>query len=245
LAKVSAKNAIILVNGFNFSTYTTAFDTETDANKIDVTGFTDQCQNFIAGLPSANMKVDMFYDSTATVGTFAVASAFPTGVCTILPEGYPALGANTVSLPFMEGNYTPQGKVSGALMLGSLAFEAYGANAYLEHGWALAHGTITNTTTGTGFSDPKATTDITAACSATLHIWTACAADTYVVKVQHSNTLGSGYSDLIQFSANGSAVLAEHQDVASGTIHQYRRVLATRTGSAGNPFGFTVTFAHR
>jgi hypothetical protein len=166
----------------------------------------------------------------------------PTGYVTLIPGGYVA-GNPSISMPFMQGNYNPKGKPDAAIEIGTLDFEVYGGDAFVETGWMLQHGTITNTTTTTGIDDP---TDalVTAACSATLHIWQACAADTYVVKVQHSTALSTGYADLITFTANGSAITAERQAVASGVVNKYRRVVATRTGSAGNTFGFSVHFQH-
>jgi hypothetical protein len=69
-----------------------------------------------------------------------------------------------------------------------------------------------------------------------------CAADTYVVKVQDCATVGGSYEDLITFTANGSALTSERQTAASGTINKFIRVLATRTGSAGNSFGYSVHY---
>jgi len=118
---------------------------------------------------------------------------------------------------------------------------SYGNNEGVEDGYALAHGTITATTTGTGFDD---LTDAaaTAKSAGALHVWGATTTDTYVVKIQHSTSLGSGYSDLITFTLDGSALGSERVAVASGTVNRYRRVVATRTGSAGDSFGFSVHF---
>lgn len=242
MPKISAKNGIILINGYNFSTYINQYDVNADTNKIDVTGFGDGVVNYIPGLPSASITANVLWDSAAGKTHLAL-SPRPTGYVTILPEGY-ALGNPSISLPFMQGNYMPKGAVNEAIQIGTLNFESYGSNVGIENGWALAHGTITATTTGTGFDDPTGGA-VTATCSATLHIWDTTATDTYVVKVQHSTTLGSGYADLITFSANGTSLTAERQTVASGTINRYRRVLATRTGAAGDTFGFTVHFQHQ
>jgi hypothetical protein len=243
MAKTPAKNSIILIGGYNYSTYGTAYEGAHDNGMIDVTGFTDGGQNFIPGMPSAKLSINMLWDTTATVGAAAVLRAFPSGHVTIIPEGY-ALGNPSISMPYTLGNYSPQGKPDGALELGSLNFATNGGtNVGIENGWALAHGTITNTTTGTGFVDP-AGAHVHGICGATLHIWTACAADTYVVKVQHCATIGGVYADLVTFTANGSAITSERQVIATGQIEAYRRVLATRTGAAGNPFGFTVHFWH-
>jgi hypothetical protein len=242
MAKVAAKNGIVLINGYNFSTYATAYDGEHSFGMVDVTGFSEQGQNFIPGLPTGKFNLAMLWDTTATVGATAVLSALPTGNVTIMPEGY-ALGNASLSMPFIQGNYSPNGEPAGALQLGTLAFEGYGPTFRgIEYGWALAHATITATTTGTGVLDPT-NAAVTAICGATLHIWTKCAADTYVVKVQHS-TDNNTWADLITFVANGSALTTERQVIASGTVNKYRRVLATRTGAAANPFGYSVHFWH-
>lgn len=241
MAKVSARYGVIVINGYLFSTYFNSWDAESSANPVDVTGFGDGVKNFIPSILSGKLSGNVFWDSAAAKTHLAL-KALPTGYVTIFPQGA-ALGNPTLSLPFMQSNYGAKGAPDTALEIGTLNFESYGSNVGVEFGVGLQHGTITNTTTGTGVDDPTSGA-VTATCSATLHIWTACATDTYVIKVQHSTTLGSGYADLITFSANGSAITAERQAVASGTINRYRRILATRTGSAGDTLGFTVVFQH-
>lgn len=242
MAKISGKNGIILINGYNFSTYFNQYDVNAEAGKLDVTGFGDGVVNYIPGLPTANISGAAFWDKAAASIHLAL-SPRPTGHVTLMPEGY-VLGAPTISLPFMQGNYNPRGAINEAIQIGTLNFESYGVNVGIENGWALAHGIITATTTGTGFDDPTSGA-VTATCSATLHVWDATATDTYVVKVQHSTTLGSGYADLITFTANGTSLTSERIAVASGTINRYRRILATRTGAAADTFGFTVHFQHQ
>lgn len=241
MSKFSGKNAIILLNGYNLSTYASAFQTEDDAGAIDVTGFTDGCQNFIPGMKRSSISADLFWSSTSGAVHTALGGATPaTGIVTILPEGWTA-GYPTLSLPFMQGNYAPKGAPADALSVGTLNFLSYGNNAGIEYGYALQHATITNTTTTTAYN--WATDAVTDACAGVLHIWTACAADTYVVKIQHCATVDGSYADLITFTLNGSAIGAERITAASGTINKYLKVVATRTGSAGNSFGYSVHFA--
>lgn len=243
MSKVSAKDAIILINGYNFSTYATAFEATQDVNKIDVTGFTEGSKNFIPGQLSADINAAVLWDSAALKTHPVFSPLTATGYVTIIPEGY-ALGNNTISLPFMQGNYQPKGTPDSAIEVGTLNFRSYGNNVGVEYGWALQHATITATTLSTAVLDPSDAA-VTAACSGTLHIWTACATDTYVVKIQHCATIGGVYADLVTFTLNGSAIGAERVAVASGTINKYKKVLATRTGAAGDDFGFTVHFQHQ
>ena len=244
MAKVSAKDAIILMGGYNFSTYAMNYEAPDEVDAVDVTGFTDGSHNFIPGQKLAKLTCNMLWDSAAAK-TVAVLKALPwtsNANITIIPEGY-VLGNASISMPFLQANFGPAGDPASAISAGSIAFLSRGDNAGVEHGYALAHGTITSTTTGTGFDDISGGA-VTAACAGTLHIWTACATDTYVVKIQHSTALGSGYADLVTFTKDGSAIGSERVTVASGTVNRYRRVLATRTGSAGDSFGFSVHFWH-
>lgn len=238
MPKYFGKNAKIRIKGYALSSYANSFETESSVNPIDVTGFTDGTKNFIPGLPSGFIKVDLFWSSTAGA-THAAISDMGDGHITVIPQGY-TLGNLSLSMPYTQVNYTPKGSPDSALSVGTIEFSSYGDNNCVEHGYALKDGTITNTTAETGFQVNAS--PVTAECSGTLHIWNSCAADTYVVKIQHCTTIDGVYADLITFTANGSAITSERQTVASGTINQYVRVLATRTGSAGNSFGFTVHY---
>jgi len=241
MAKISAKNAVVLVNGYVLSTYLATFDIESSVNPKDVTGFGDQSKNFIPTIKSGKITGVAYWDSD-TGKTHLVLKSFPTGHVTILPEGY-SLGAPSLSLPFLSNKYMPKGAPDKEISIGKLEFKSYGSNVGVESGVVLTQATITDTTTSTGVLDPS-NAAVTATCSATLHIWDVVATDTYVIKVQHSTTLGSGYADLITFVANGSSLTSERIAVASGTINKYRRVVATRTGSAAESLGFTVVFQH-
>lgn len=243
MAKTSAKNLILLINGYQFSTYASTYDAISDAGAVDVTGFTDPSKNFIPSVLKSDMTVTMLWDGAANKTHLALSLMPSNGVVTAMPEGY-YLGAPTLSLPMMQGNYSPKGQPNAAMEVGQLKFESYGSNYGIEYGAALAHGTITATTTGTGVQDPTGGA-VTAVCVGTLHIWNPTITDIYLIKIQHSTTLGSGYVDLVTFTSTGASRTAERIVVASGVINQYRRVIATRTGVAGDSFGFSAHFWHQ
>ena len=240
MAKASAKNGVVLIDGYNYSTLVADYEFQMGVDPVEATGLSEGSHNFIPGQRVGRLASNMYWD-TATINT-VMSSHLSNKIVTLMPEGY-TLGAPTLSMPFMQGSFNPQGSPTTAIMLGQIEFLSYGNNAGVEDGYALTHGTITNTTTTTGVLD---ITDAaaTAICAGALHIWTACASDTYAVKIQHSTTLGSGYADLVTFTLDGSAIGSERVAVASGTVNKYRRVVATRTGSAGDNFGFSVHFWH-
>jgi hypothetical protein len=243
MAKTTAKNCVVVIGGYVFSTYATSYDFVASVDNPEVTGFSDGAHNFVPGQFTGELSMNMLWDS-ATGKTYDQLKGLTSSYVTLIPEGY-TLGTPSLSLPYMQQNFGAAGTPAGTVGIGSIKFLTFGAPTNgLEVGQALQHGTTTTTLTGTAVSDPWYTAgDLTScACTGTLHVWTATAADTYVVKVQHSSNGTTGWGDLLTFTANGSAVTAERQTAAANSLRRYRRVLATRTGSAGNTFGFTVHF---
>lgn len=241
MAKITAKDGIVLIGGYNLSTYVTQYEITDGVDEVEVTGLTDGSHNFIPGQRMASMSLNTLWDSAAGKTVAVLRPLNLAGqIVTLLPEGY-TLGAPSISTPIMQANWGPVGNPSAAITADSVKFLSYGDNAGIEDGYALAHGTITSTTTGTGYDDITGAA-ATAACAGALHVWGATSTDTYVVKIQHSTSLGSGYADLITFTLDGTAVGSERVTVASGTVNRYRRIVATRTGSAGDSFGFSVHF---
>lgn len=241
MAKTSGKAGIVLVGGINFSAESLQWDVSLSTNPNDVTGFGDQSHNFIHALKSGEMTVNMLWNSSDK--TEILEGTSEASNLTILPAGY-SLGAPSFSMPFYQANFDVSGNASGeAIQAGSIKFVTRGTDG-LELGQVLHHSAVTNSTTDTGVTDPnQGTAEITASCAGVLHVWSACAADTYEVKIQES-TDDITYADLVTFTLNGSALGSERVEVASGNVEPYRRVVATRTGAAGDSFGFTVHFWH-
>jgi hypothetical protein len=240
MAKVSAKNGIILIGGHNQSVWSASYDIDYSSDIIDVTGFAETWHNFIPGEHLGQMSINMFWDKDE----YGFTDLKPLGAkcVTVMPEGY-ALGNPCFTMQAINANYTPSGAAGGAIMIGNIVFQGNGVDAGPLPAVALAHELITNTSTGTGFVDASGGA-VTQRCAGVLHVWDLCATDTYVVKIQHCATIGGVYADLITFTLNGSAFGSEKVAVASGVIQPYRRVLATRTGAAGDSFGYSVAFWH-
>lgn len=241
MSKLAGKDAVYLVNGYLFSSFASAYEVAQGVDPVDISGFGEGSKNYTPGMQTAKITADMFWDKAAN-SVHAALKTPTTGYVSILPEGY-TLGNPSISMPFMQANYSPKAAVTDAIKVGTINFESYGNNVGIENGVALAHATITNTATGTGVDDPTGAA-VTAACGGVLHLWgTPLAADTYVIKIQHS-TDNSTWADLITFVSTGASRTAERIVVASGTVNRYRRALATRTGSAGNSLGYSVLFYH-
>jgi len=242
MPKVSAKNGVIVIGGYNVGFDAASYEIDHSVQMLDITGFGEGWVNYAPGMYTGQMSLNMFWNETAGRANDALLPLSAGQNVSVIPEGY-TLGNACLSMYATNINFTPGGANSAALMAGNIVFQTAVTDGGPLPSVALAHATITETTTGTGFPDATGA-QVTARCRGTLHIWIACAADTYVVKIQHCSTIGGAYADLITFTANGSAVTSEVQAVASGTIDIYRRVLATCTGGNNNPFGYTVTFWH-
>ena len=242
MAKQTSKNAIVMVGGYALSP--NAFSYTTDGpmvETIDVTGFTEGSQNFTPGVATGKVTCNFYWNNDAGATNLALKSP-GARVVTIMPEGY-TLGAHALSLNAISNSFNVAGQAQGSpITVDSVEFNAVGHYYAVMPGVMLQHGSITNTLTGTGGLDP-ADAAHTAVCAGSLHIYAACAADTYAIKIQDSPD-NSTWADLVTFTLNGSAIGAETVKVASGTVDKYRRVLATRTGSAGNTLSFSVFFWH-
>ena len=243
MAKLSGNNAAILINGYNLSVYGRKYQIDDATPPLDVTGFTEP-RNFVPGQREGKVTIEMMWDSD-TGKTMSVLSAPGTGHITIVPEGLAVVGGTSYSLAYMQSNFSPASAQNEVLSIGSVEFVANGAsNDGVEDGQLVYSGTITATNTGSTATPVDAWGARTAACSGTLHITQLCAADRYVVKIQHSANGTTGWADLVTFTLDGSAVGAQKVNVASGAVYPYRRITATRTGTAGNSFTFHVHFRH-
>lgn len=239
MAKVTARNAIVVIGGYFLSTYATQYETSYGVEPIEVTGFTDGWRNYIPGLYQGQMSLSMLWDEAAGK-SFDALQPLGQKCVTVLPEGF-ALGNPAICMHAEQESILPGAAPNGALSLGNIAFQTSGVDGGPIPANVMAHATITNTATSAAFQGLASAG--TYKVMGFLHIWTACAADTYAVKFQHCATSGGVYADLLTFTLNGSAIGSEHVLVASGTVQPYWKVVATRTGAAGNNFGYTASIA--
>jgi len=240
MPKISAKNGLIIIGGYHLSTQSASYELDAGVEPLEVTGFTEGWKNYIAGLYTGQMSINAYWDTTANT-TVAALKSLGKKCVTVIPDGW-VLGNPSITMYAEQENFTPGAAANAVLMSGNIRFSTSDPDGGPLLGVALQHGEITNTLTGTGFVDPSAG-QVTKKCAGVLHIWTPTATDTYVIKIQHCDTINGVYADLIAFTLNGTARGSEMVKVASGDIEQYRRVLATRTGG-GQTLGFTVSFWH-
>lgn len=241
MAKMTSKNAVVVAGGYVLSPYGASYTVNGPmVEALDVTGFGEATQNFIPGRFVGDLSLNLYWDNA--VGSVNEGlKVLGQKAVTIMPEGY-ALGSDGLCIYGMQENFPVKADTKSPITVESVKFDVYGAsNPGVMEGQMLQHGTITATTTTTAVRDWDLV-DKTTQCACVLHVWTATVADTYSVRVEHSTDGSTGWTTLATFTVNGTAKTSEVQYVASGALKQYRRVVATRTGAAGNTFGFSVFF---
>jgi hypothetical protein len=241
MAKISAKDGLILIGGYSLSTFASEYNLDYKNNIIEVTGFTDGWKNYIPGERQGKMVLNMYWDSDTNSVNDAL-SGLAKKCVTVVPEGG-TVGENCFTIYAEQSNFAPQGSHDSALTVGNIEFQASGIDGGPLPAQLLQNATITDTTSSTGVDDPSGA-GVTQRCAGVLHIYTPCASDTYEVLIEHADTQGGAYSTLVTFTLDGSARASQMIQVASGAIKRWRRVTATRTGAAADNFGFAVAFWH-
>lgn len=134
MSKISAKNAVIIVDDSGGSAQTIthdciSFELKQDAGKIKVTGFGDGSDNYIPGMPVYEIVLDFLWNSTATTGARTVLTGIFGSATSKTVSITPEVGGQTLSGEFMLDNLPAKGTPAGALELGSVTFSVMGATA--------------------------------------------------------------------------------------------------------------------
>lgn len=210
-------------------------------DEIDVTGLSDGVTNFTLGHPTIVMDgyaAVFAADSVGANRSFDVLSVPESRIISV-PMGIRA--APAVSDPAFlhyaeQASFTHDG--DGPILI-SASFPRGVAYTDLARPWGVvlaAGASIAVTTNGASVNNGAASTN---GLTAFLHV-TATAAGNWALKIQHSAD-DAIWVDLITFTADGSAVTAEVGQ-AAGTVNQYLRFQATRTGGTTT---FWVTAARQ
>ena len=214
MAKIAAKNGLILIGGYNLSTYASQYEVDYNAAPVEVTGFTDGWQNYIPGMFTGQMSIDAYWDSAANTSNAALQTLAKRHV-TVVPAGA-TVGNECFTMYAEHGNWKPAATPGAALSVGSIVFQGSGVDSGPLPGYLLQHATITDTTSSASVRDPSAGA-VTQRCAAVLHVWLPTTDDTYAIIVEHSAN-DIAWATLLTFTADGKTRTSEMQVAASGTI---------------------------
>jgi hypothetical protein len=235
---LAGKNVQVLVAGYDLTGDSNKLSMNDSRNVHDVTAFGDGVHKFIVGPRVVSLVHAGYLNSAAASSHPVLKSAAVQGAVSVLlgQNANPAVGDPAFSLYAQQGQYTSADEYANYVL-----FSAAFANSGSLGGWGVALAvpvTFTNSTTGAGADNGAASTK---GGTAFLHILQAAASDTYTIVVEGSDTSNFAVTTtLATFSLNASALGSEYKAIA-GTINQYTRWKATRTGSAGNTVKIAVT----
>ncbi len=229
----------VLVSGYELTGDSNRVTISDRYDVHDVTAFGDQVHSFILG--QRQVMIDHAgYLNTAAAGSHpALKGANVQGVFSVFigDNAVPVVGNPVFSLDTRQGRYATAPETARYI-----PFVAMFANRGGSGGWGVALTppvTFTNSTTGAGVDNGAQTTN---GGVAHLHVLQAAATDTYTIIVEGATNSGfsTGLTTLATFTLNGSQIGSQRVAIA-GTIPQYTRFKATRSGSAGNTVKIAVS----
>ena len=203
------------------------------APEVDMTGLSNDCDNFLAGRFNVGVRGFQSHLNDASGGASAVMQSAPNSFVSSVLIGSggsaPAAGDLAYIIPGVQLSDTTEFSSSTGMFSTDMLLDTstVDANYKTPIGKVLfAHTSYSSTTNGS-------TVDIGAAGSngghGSLHI-TNSGGGSFAFIIQHSTTgaWAGEESTLLTFSSDGSAVAGEWKSV-SGTVRRYIRGVATRT----------------
>jgi len=238
MSKLAGDHIQVLVSGYELTGDSNSLSISDARDQHDVTSFGDAVHNFINGQRLINIDHMGYLNPDTARSHPALKANSIEGVISVLlgQNTAPVVGDPMYSLQSLQSEYKASPEVNKVI-----PFSAKFGNKGNVGGWGAALAvpvTFTNSTNGSAVNNGAATSNGGAAF---LHILTAAGSDTYTIKVQGSATgaFGGEQSDLATFTLDASALDSERVAIA-GSIPQYTRWTATRTGSAGDTVKIAV-----
>jgi len=229
----------VLVDGYELTGDSNRVTIDDKRDTYDVTAFGDLAHNFLPGVRTLALDHAGYLNANAAQSHPVLKGATVKGIVSLLlgSNAAPAAGNPVYSLLAQQGKYTTLPEIAKVV-----PFSAAFATSSGLGGWGVAlvvPTSITNAANGGAINNGAATTRGGAAF---VHILGATASDTYLVTVEGSTTgaFGGEQTTLATFTLNGTALGSQVQFIA-GTVPQYTRYKAVRSGSAGNTFRLAVS----
>lgn len=236
MAKLSGQHCAILFAGYDLSGRSRQFEVGVEYEEEDGTAFQDGGENSQPGLPMVVGNFQSFLDPAT--GSSMDALQTPGGasehVLMVLvgqgatpDEGDPGYAALCKQFTFNNAK-TPRAKLVADITVHGVGYKPH-------YGEVMDYATVTNTKTGDTVDGGAANA---AGGVGYLVVFTPTATDSYSIKIQDS-TNGSTWADYITFAGTGQSRTTERV-VETTQLERYRRALVTRTGTAGDSFGFAI-----
>lgn len=141
MSKASAKGAIIYVDDSagtarDISTNCVSYEIVEDQGALDVTGFGDGSKNFIPGLPTVGITLDVLYNTgtsdSCTAILRGILGSSTSKTVSIQPETSDVGSSDVYTGEYMLDSFPVKGTPDGTLQIGSIHFSVMGAT---KPGW--------------------------------------------------------------------------------------------------------------
>ncbi len=244
MAKLSGQYCAVLFAGYDISGRARQFDLSIEYLQEDATAFQDGSENSQAGLPTFEGSVTAFMDPATNSSWDALKSpATHTNQHLLVMFGdgaVPTLGNEALAAAAEQFQINLSGTPQEKLVL-TANFKPEGGAAFRpDLCTVLANQTVTNTTTTT--SHDSVSGPYSGGGTGYLQVFTPAATDTYSIVIEDSAN-NSTWATYITFTADGSSRTSERK-VDATSLDRYWRVVVTRTGAAGDSFGFAIVFTN-
>jgi len=235
---LAGDHVAVLVDGYELTGDHNSISIDDSRKALCQTTFGDAVKNCIPGQRQMKLQHGGFMNADSARSHPALKGATVEGIVAVLlgQNADPVVGDPVYCLKTLQSYYqvAPQfGEV--------IPFKATFANKGELGGWGVALAVpveFTNSSNGSSVDNGAASSN---GGSAYLNLLTAAASDTYTIVVEGSATgsFSGEESTLATFDLDASAIGSERAAIA-GSIPQYTRWKATRSGSAGDTVKIAV-----
>lgn len=239
MAKLAGDHVQVLVDGYELTGDSNRIAVSDVRDMYDVTAFADAVHRFIAGKRSISVEHAGTMNAAAARSHPVLKANTLEGVVSVLlgQNAAPVAGDPVYSLLIRQGKYSVIPAIGNVV-----PFAATFATRGLRGGWGVALTPpvqFTTSANGTAVNNGAATPNGGAAF---LHILAAAATDRYTIVVEGSasGAFAGEQTTLATFTLDAAALDSERVDLA-GTLPQYTRWKATRSGSAGDTVEIAVS----
>lgn len=229
----------VLVGGYELTGDSNRIAPTDQRDMHDVTAFGDAVHRFIPGPRTMSLDHAGYLNSDEARSHPVLRANMLDGIVSVLlgQNAAPVVGDPVYSLAALQSKYGTLPEIAKFV-----PFNATFANKGDLGGWGVALAvpvSFTNTTAGAAVNNGAATSRGGAAF---LRVLQAAASDTYTIVIEGSATgaFSGEQTTLATFTRNASQISSERIAIA-GTIPQFMRWKATRTGSAGNTVKLAIS----
>lgn len=218
------KNAKVLANGYDLSTYFNSLSVSGAADASEVSTFGNNSKRYIPGTKDATFSVEGYYDATAAGSDVRLAAMLGTQTVWTTVFAADAVGARGYGALTLGTSVETGAEIGGAVTVSAEGQATTGANPIVVlHALGAEIMTGVNPPVDNGAATSRG-------IAAYLQFTAKSGTPTLTAKVQHS-TNSSTWVDLATFTTTSTANTAQRV-TTTGTVYRYLRAIWTISGGS-------------